>query len=287
MDDLSPRVEVVQEPGGDDVQIVRSAEQVALHLPIAGPGTRILAYAIDYSVIFAIGAGLFVLLVLTTPLMTYLLEIIQPWLEALRGGGSGLKTRMPPDVMLFAFALLTLVGLVIEFVYFVISEATTGGRSLGKRTIGLRVVGDDGFPLTGRASVVRNLLRAVDILPTSYVVGLVAMLASSRGQRLGDLAAGTLVVRLDRAVEALPVNEFDDAHSPFRFSRTQLAALGSTEKTLLRQTLRRLESLDTEQGTQVVQRTATVLRTHLGLDASQFGDDERFLRALLAALDRR
>jgi uncharacterized RDD family membrane protein YckC len=276
---------LAQEPDGGDVQVVRSAEQVALHLPIAGPGSRILAYAIDYLVIFAIQIGLFALLVLATPLMNHLLDAIQPWLEAVREGGRGAK--MPADVVLLAFALLTLVGLVIDFVYFVVSEAISGGRSLGKRAIGLRVVGDDGFPLGGRASVVRNLLRAVDILPGSYVFGLFAMLASPRGQRLGDLAAGTLVVRLDRAVPALPVTEYDDTHSLFRFSRAHLAALGSTEKTLLRQTVRRLESLDAEQGAQVVQRTATVLRARLGLEATEPGDDECFLRALLAAIDRR
>jgi uncharacterized RDD family membrane protein YckC len=283
MDDSSVRIEAGQAAGEDDVQIVRSAEQVALHLPIAGPGSRVLAYGIDYIVIFAIELALFVLLVLTTPLMTRLLEALQPWLEEIRGGGTD---PMPGNIMLLAFALFVLVGLIIEFVYFVVSEAISGGRSLGKRTIGLRVVGDDGFPLSGRASVVRNLLRSVDILPGSYVVGLVAMLVSQRGQRLGDLAASTLVVRLDRTAGALPVTEYDEAHSPFRFSRSQLAALGPTEKTLLRQTLRRLDSLDAEQGAQVVERTATVLRARLGLEATE-GSDERFLRALLAAVDRR
>jgi uncharacterized RDD family membrane protein YckC len=285
MDESSARTEPGRELGGGEVQIVRSAEQVALHFPIAGPGSRILAYAIDYLIIVVMEVALFVLLVLTTPLMTRLLEAFRPWVEQVRSGAA--DPRMPGDVVMLTFAVFIVVGLVIEFVYFVVSEVSSGGRSLGKATIGLRVVGDDGFPLSGRATIVRNLLRAVDILPSSYVIGLVAILTSQRSQRLGDLAAGTLVVRLDRAVEALPVAEYDAAHSSFRFSRAQVLALGATERALLRQTLRRLESLDAEQSAQVVQRTATVLRAHLGIEPTQPSDDERFLRALLAAVERR
>lgn len=285
MDDPFGRTEPGRDPGGGEVQIVRSAEQVALHFPIAGPGSRILAYAIDYVIVVAIEAALFVLLVLTTPLLTRLLEALRPWAEQVRSATG--NPEMPSDVVMLAFAVFIVVGLVIELLYFVVSEVSSGGRSPGKAAIGLRVVGDDGLPLTGRATIVRNLLRAVDILPSSYVIGLVAMLTSQRSQRLGDLAAGTLVVRLDRAVEALPVAEDDASRSSFRFSRAQVLALGVTEKALLRQTLRRLESLDAEQGAQVVQRTATVLRAHLGIEPGQASEDEGFLRALLAAVERR
>jgi len=283
MNDSSLRSQ--QERFGDEVQVVRSAEQVALHLPIAGPGSRILAYAIDYLVMLAIQAAVLILLALSTPLVSRLLELFQPWIDSVRSG------KNDPQLFgyggLVLFVVLLLVGLVIEFAYFTLSEAMSNGRSIGKRKMGLRVVGEDGLPLGGRASLVRNLLRAVDILPGSYLVGLVALLASRSGQRLGDLAAGTVVVRLDRAVEALPVDEYDVSSSPFRFSRAQLAALGLTEKTLLRQTLRRMESLDSERSEMAVQRAAAVLRARLGVEAGMPGDDEQFLRALLAAIERR
>lgn len=69
-----------------------------------------------------------------------------------------------------------------------------GGRTVGKAVLRLRVVGVDGTPVTFVAAVVRNLVRLVDALPGAYFVGIVALLVTPRSQRVGDLAAGTLVV---------------------------------------------------------------------------------------------
>lgn len=78
--------------------------------------------------------------------------------------------------------------------YFVLTEGLRG-RTPGKRTMGLRVMRDDGAQATMLDSVVRNLIRLVDLLPGYYAVGLVSALVSSRHKRLGDMAAGTVVVR--------------------------------------------------------------------------------------------
>ena len=269
--------------GGADgpVQIVRSAEQVALHLPIAGAGSRILAYSVDYAVIMVLQIGVVALAMLSTPLLSKILELFQPLLDDLRAGRA---KALPTNALLLMFALLVLSQLVAEWGYFLACEALTGGRSIGKVAVGLRVVGDDGFPLTGRASLVRNLLRLVDLLPGNYVIGLIAMVVSARGQRLGDLAAGTIVVRLDRAAPALPIDTDVDGGS-FRFSRAQLARLGATEKALLRQTLRRLDGLDPEQAAHVLARTAEVLRVRLDHPPVAATEHERFLRALLHAIE--
>ncbi|HLP09575.1 MAG TPA: RDD family protein [Opitutaceae bacterium] len=68
------------------------------------------------------------------------------------------------------------------------------GQTIGKRLLHLRVVDERGLPLTFAQVTLRNLLRFIDALPVAYAIGGVAALASSRGQRLGDLAAGTLVI---------------------------------------------------------------------------------------------
>lgn len=280
MHDVSP-----PSAGADPIQVVHSAEQVALYLPIAGPGSRILAYAVDYLIIALLQIGLVVLLLLSTPLLDKILSLVQPLLDQMRDGNAEALERS--GALLLIFALFLLLTVAVEVVYFIASEALLGGRSLGKVAVGLRVVGDDGFPLVPRASLVRNLLRIVDALPGSYVVGLIAMLVSTRHQRLGDLAAGTLVVRLDRAAPALPIVDSGDDTTVFRFSRAQLVALGSAEKALLRQTLRRIETLDQEQATAVLERSVEVLRARLGAEAVAAGDRERFLRALLRAVDGR
>ena len=84
-----------------------------------------------------------------------------------------------------------------------------GRATPGKRAMGLAVVADDGTPVTAAASLIRNLLRAVDFLPIAYGTGLVCMLIDRNFRRLGDLAAGTLVVhvRLPRKAGEIPLCE--------------------------------------------------------------------------------
>src|SRR4029077_1923437 len=94
-------------------------------------------------------------------------------------------------------ALFVVGQFVLETGYFIFWEMVTNGRSPGKMLAGLRVVRRDGLPIDLRSSMLRNVLRIVDILPENYVVGLVSMLLSPSGERLGDHVAGTLVIRLD------------------------------------------------------------------------------------------
>lgn len=268
---------------GEAVQEVRSAEQVALHFPIAGPGTRALAYAVDALVLLLVQITVFVILMLTTPLAKALAEALAPLADGIRGGRA---EDIVSTVGVLVIALLVVGQLVLEWVYFMICERVTGGRSIGKRAVGLRVVGEDGLPLTGRASLVRNLLRAVDVLPSSYVVGLVAIVASPRCQRLGDLAAGTIVVRLDAGAPLdLPVDD-TVARSVFRFTHAQVAALGPLERQLLRQTLRRVEAIDDALAAAALERTVEVLRHRIGYEEVAPGQRTYFLTALLGAIER-
>jgi len=126
----------------------------------------------------------------------------------------------------------------------------------------------------------------VDILPSSYAVGLVAMVMSSEGKRLGDLAAGTIVVRLDRPEKAapLPDTEAGEGSPSFRFDRAQIERLGTAERALLRQTLRRLDTLAPPQRAEVLERSAEVLRQRIGYEPVEAAEREAFLRALLAAV---
>src|SRR6202453_4051205 len=83
--------------------------------------------------------------------------------------------------------------------YFALFEAYWHGQTPGKRAMKLRVIKDSGRQITLFEALARNLLRVVDYLPSLYLVGVITMLCNKRNQRLGDLAAGTIVVheRLD------------------------------------------------------------------------------------------
>jgi len=115
------------------------------------------------------------------------------WMAAAVMGGLGI-----------AFALILLFAL--EWLYPVLFELTPSGATPGKRTFRLKVVMDNGLPVTAAASITRNVLRAADFLPFGYGFAIVSMLLRRDGKRLGDIAAGTIVV-YDRGASAPPVVE--------------------------------------------------------------------------------
>jgi uncharacterized RDD family membrane protein YckC len=146
----------------DTVRLHETPEGVDLALRVAGPVPRAIAYLVDVVIRFA------------------LLLVVMP-LAAFSGFGTGL-------ILLAVFGL--------EWLYPVVFEVGSGATP-GKRIMGLMVVHDDGTPVRLPASMIRNLLRVVDLLPVLYGVGLVSMLVDRDFRRLGDLAAGTLVVYAD------------------------------------------------------------------------------------------
>jgi uncharacterized RDD family membrane protein YckC len=282
---LAPTVQH-ETTGGDLRQVVYSPEQVALHLPVTGPTTRMLAYGIDCLAILALEALIVTILLLSTPLLErgagmlqeLLLEIDPAQPLALEQGSRAVI------LILTVFLLLQFTG---ELAYFVGCEVISNGRSIGKAVVGLRVVRDGGLPITVEASLVRNLLRIVDMLPGTYVVGLTSIVVSSQGKRLGDIAAGTIVVRLDRPLPAAEITA-DAAISAaaYRFEHAQIARLGPNERALLRQTLRRVATLEPARAEAVLDAAVAALRQRI--DYGPVARDERtaFLRALLQASQR-
>ena len=266
--------------------MVRSPEQVALELPIAGPTSRILAYAIDAVSIWICAIGLFLLALTATP--------IAEWLMKRLGDAAGeLAGKYPHEPgfgrgALLLFAVAVAAQLLLELFYFVLFETVWRGRSPGKRMLGLGVVTEAGLPVSFGASLVRNLLRSADILPSTYTTGLVSMLVTKRTQRLGDIAAGTLVVRFDRPLAAAPIADGSDEDARhFPFSREQLARVGSVERRLLRQTLRRLETLPPDRAEELAARSARALAARIGTGELEPGAASAYLRELHSRLRRR
>lgn len=120
-------------------------------------------------------------------------------------------------------------GLILLFLlnwwYMVLFEVLNQGRSPGKQLLGLRVVHEDGTPVGWGAALLRNLLRFIDMLPLGYCCGLLASLASPRFQRLGDLAAGTLVIHRQRPPAPLPGEPVAPLPAPFALRAEEQRAL--------------------------------------------------------------
>jgi uncharacterized RDD family membrane protein YckC len=145
---------------------IRTADGVVFTVPLAGPITRMLALAVDFAVIAT-----------ATIVFSW---AASPFAHLFRDFAAALAV-----VLYFAFSI----G------YGVAMEWFWQGRTLGKRVLQLRVVDAEGLRLTFSQILIRNLLRAVDSLPLFYLVGGTVCLLNSRMQRLGDVAAGTLVIR--------------------------------------------------------------------------------------------
>ena len=269
-------------------RVIRSPEQVALDLGIAGPMSRILAFSIDYGIILI--ADVVVLLALLFAAST--LSIADPFLAELDelAIDSEDGTLRIDGIFLLLMAVLVLVDFVLQWLYFVFFELVMQGRSPGKAALALRVMRDGGLPGTMRESMLRNLLRMVDMLPSSYFVGLVSMVLSKQGKRLGDFAAGTIVVREDRpgAAPSLDSVALPEEVAVFRFDRAQLSKVGRTERRLVRQTLRRLPHLAPQQREAILARAVDVMRNRIDfeepLDPAM---REAFLHALLRAAEGR
>jgi uncharacterized membrane protein SpoIIM required for sporulation/uncharacterized RDD family membrane protein YckC len=148
---------------------VETPEQVLVSYTLAGIGTRGAAAVID-------------ILILILALGALSLGVVQ-LMDAIRSRGDWIVTA----------------GIIGNFLlvwgYFVVFETIWDGQTPGKRLLGLRVVRNGGGGIDAGGSAARNLIRFVDFIPFGYFVGMASMLANKRNQRLGDLVAGTIVVR--------------------------------------------------------------------------------------------
>ncbi|MDR6958977.1 putative RDD family membrane protein YckC [Pseudomonas brassicacearum] len=120
---------------------------------------------------------------------------------------------------------------IISWWYMVLFEVLNQGRSPGKQIMGLRVVQDDGRPIGWSASLIRNLLRFVDMLPFAYAFGAISCLQHPAFKRLGDLAAGTLVVYREQPVKRPTLPSVQPLRPPFALSlNEQRAVLSFAER---------------------------------------------------------
>lgn len=159
----------------EDTVRIATPEGVELELPLAGIGSRLTARILDHLIQAAIAA------------------------VAILALSSSIDTESAGEALVAIIA--TLITFAIFWVYDVVFEAFGGGRTPGKRAVGIRVVGSRGEPIGFPAAAVRNLLRFVDEYLTLWIVALISMARSKRNQRVGDMAAGTMVVR-ERSSEA-------------------------------------------------------------------------------------
>ncbi len=198
-------------------------------------------------------------------------------------GAAGLVLGLLGDLGAAVFAV---VAFLVFFGYPVLFEVVGGGRTPGKRLTGLRVVGAEGGPVAFVPSAVRNVLRLVDALPGTYTVGMVAVLATARNQRLGDLAAGTLVVRDRVAVPDADLSAPVTVELPPDAATWDLSAVSAEEVATVRAFLLRRPQLTPEaRGRIGADLAGRLVPRVVGPPTAQ--GPERFLELVVTAKDAR
>jgi uncharacterized RDD family membrane protein YckC len=235
----------------DQAVVVHSPEHVAIHLMAAGFGRRFAAFLIDLLLIGALT------------------------------GAVSMLTRVLPEAV--SVIITTTMGFLITWGYHVYYEVAQSGQSPGKRLLSLRVVDARGLPIDLRQSLVRNVVRALDLLPLGGV-GVATCLLDRHRRRMGDLAAGTLVVEERQpptvdlaAIQALRQNSLDTP----RIRRQVANRVSLEEREFLLSLVLRAPQLDERARFELFESVGDRYRQRLGIDQQQLSG-ENLVRGLVA-----
>jgi uncharacterized RDD family membrane protein YckC len=265
---------------GDQLNI-DTPEQVGLEFTVAGIGSRFVAVLLDHLIQLGV---LLVMLLASAFLFGALanrINIMGKWFTAI----------------FIALDFLVIWG------YFTLFEAFWNGQTPGKRVMKLRVIKDSGRQITFFEALSRNLLRFVDYMPALYLVGVITMLCTKRHQRLGDLAAGTIVVHertdeqpllIGRGSAILPIGEaFDSAPANIAaqgiagLPADAVARLGTDDLLLIETFFARALDLSLATRAEVAAKIASQMAVKMSGDAGAVpppGNPERFLESIAFAM---
>lgn len=247
-------------PGIETTLSIDTPENVVFGYQIAGIGSRFMAALID-------------------TLLILVLQVIANFTLLLLGAtilGSSPLQGPESGSLAWLVALLGLVAFAFLWGYYIFFEALWNGQSPGKRWLGLRVIRKNGTPAELSEIVIRNLVRLVDFLPLYYGIGVITMFIDGRSRRLGDLAAGTLVVYeagaltlADLAPASAPGLPESTASSP---QALLIARLESDDVALASNFLRRRQEL--HNGSDMAVEIASFLRQKMSLPQKPLSEAE-------------
>ena len=247
--------------GRTDHLIIRTPEGISFSLLLAGPATRFFAWGIDLGCIAA-----------TMILLTILLSIVGILIPG------------------FVSAVITLLYFLVSIGYGMVTEWFLRGQTLGKYLLGLRVVDEQGQRLQFSQNVIRNLLRAVDMLPVFYLVGGIACLVSRKAQRLGDYAARTVVIRSQPSaqydIEQIVAGKYNSFREYPHLEARLRQRTSSTEAAVALQALLRREELEPRARVTLFREIAGHFQGLVAFpDEATFGlTDEQYVRNVVDSL---
>ncbi len=242
---------------------VRTPEAIAFYYELAGLGSRFLALCVDTAIQIVVAFALFLLL-------AWAMRGVAPLASAMQAGGKTLYSSLMAGLIIGSFLLF--------YGYFILFEKIWNGQTPGKRMLGIRVVRDGGYPVELVGSIIRNLIRVLEFLVGFYALSAVSMVLSSENKRLGDYAAGTIVVR-DRGFEVRDPRAWLRPGAGGTSGASSIAgALSYDELALVDRYVARKTSLDPRAARAAAAKIATALRPKLGAEFATLSDDELIMK---------
>lgn len=238
---------------------VRTPESIAFHYELAGLGSRFLALMVDQAIQVLVLVAILAALVLAG-----MREL------AARHGAPSVTDKVTVSI---AGAILIAIVFAVLFGYFIVFEAAWNGQTPGKRLLGLRVVRDGGYPLDFGASLIRNLIRVGEWIFGYYVIAAISAVLSPENKRLGDLAAGTIVVRDARLAAPSALAQRDEP------TYAATAYLSGEERVLIKRFLERRDALDGARRAEIAASLATRVRNRVPSELARL-DDESLIERL-------
>ena len=239
-----------------DKLTIETPEQTSLEFPLAGIGSRFLAIALD--TLLQMASFLILILIATAAL----------WADF-----TGIMGKQ------WVVATLIFIAFLVQFGYYAFFETLWNGQTPGKRWTHLRVIKDDGRSISPYDAILRNLLRIVDALPTLYATGVITMLISQENKRVGDYAAGTVVIHEKPLLEANSIWKTGASPAP-SLAIHPSAQLTVNELELVETFLERRLNLDVETRRSMARQIAERLGQRLDVPGEARPDSEKFLEAV-------
>ena len=234
---------------------IRTPESVAFRYELAGLGSRFLAVFVDLLIQIAV-------LLLIFWGITYLASHASPAVVRQEHQDSWAQS--------IGIAIVVATIFTVFYGYFILFEIFWNGQTPGKKLLGIRVVRDGGYPIDFGAAFLRNIIRIGEQLLFFYALSAVSTLLSPENKRVGDYAAGTIVVRESRFV---PIKNFlRDLPQPGSGSATSL--LGGEERTLIGNFLERRDQLSRDRRRELAQRIAARVRSRVPAALASLDDEE-------------
>lgn len=238
----------------DKVKII-TPEHIELEFELAGLGSRMVAALVDYLLQFGLVAVIFMALAFSNPALS--------------------RDDLPTLFKSAQMAILLVLTFLILTGYFIFFEAIWNGQTPGKKLAQIQVIRDNGQPVAFVESLLRNLLRIVDILPFHYLLGIAFIFINDKNKRIGDIVAKTIVVKLKENLSPTALPELD-VKTDLVIDVSQITP---EEYSLVRRFLLRRGRLKLESRAKIGKKLANQLMDKAGVDPNAAGPEE-FLEAL-------